>query len=92
MKTRKSFAAISVASAVTAASTVSAADMVIGVPNWPSGEATAHILKVALESRLDLDVELQDSTNAAMFAAMDAGTLHVHPEVWLPSLDYLRRE
>ncbi len=92
MKTRKSFAAISVASAVTAASTASAADMVIGVPNWPSGEATAHILKVALESRLDLDVELQDSTNAAMFAAMDAGTLHVHPEVWLPSLDYLRRE
>lgn len=92
MKTRKSFAAICVAAAASAASPVSAADMVIGVPNWPSGEATAHILKAALESRLGLDVELQDSTNAAMFAAMDAGTLHVHPEVWLPSLDYLRRE
>ena len=92
MKAHKSFAIIFVASAVAAASAASAADMVIGVPNWPSGEATAHILKVALESRLGLDVELRDSTNAAMFAAMDAGTLHVHPEVWLPSLDYLRRE
>ncbi|WP_171180526.1 glycine betaine ABC transporter substrate-binding protein [Ruegeria sp. HKCCD8929] len=92
MKARKSFAAICVASAVTVTSTAWAADMVIGVPNWPSGQATAHVLKAALEDRLSLDVELRDSTNAAMFAAMDAGTMHVHPEVWLPSLDYLRRE
>ena len=98
MKSRKLFAVIC-ATAISAMGTISAmgaaalaADVVIGVPNWPSGQATAHVLKVALENRLGLDVELQDSTNAAMFAAMDAGTLHVHPEVWLPSLDYLRRE
>ena len=92
MKARNSFAAICVASTTAFTCTAWAADMTIGVPNWPSGAATAHILKVALESRLGLDVALQESTNAAMFAAMDDGTLHVHPEVWLPSLDYLRRE
>ena len=94
MKSHKLFAVI-FATAISIMGSVSAAlatDMVIGIPNWPSGQATAHVLKVALENRLDLDVELQDSTNAAMFAAMDAGTIHVHPEVWLPSLDYLRRE
>ena len=92
MKSRKSFAVICATAISAMASAAFAADVVIGVPNWPSGQATAHVLKVALENRVGLDVELQDSTNAAMFAAMDAGTIHVHPEVWLPSLDYLRRE
>lgn len=69
-----------------------AADVVIGVPNWPSVQATAHVLKVALENKLDLEVELQDGSNTAVFEAIDAGTMHVHPEAWLPNLDHLKRE
>ncbi len=69
-----------------------AADIVIGVPNWPSVRATAHILKVALENNLGLEVELRDGSNTQVFDAMDAGTMHVHPEAWLPNVDHLRRK
>lgn len=68
-----------------AAVPASAADIVIGVPNWPSVNATAHILKVAIEENLGLDVELQNGTNPIVFEAMDSGSMHVHPEVWLPN-------
>ncbi|WP_254446671.1 glycine betaine ABC transporter substrate-binding protein [Ruegeria sp. HKCCD8929] len=85
--------AFSCAAAMTAiSSTAMAADVVIGVPNWPSVQATAHVLKVALESRLELEVELQDGSNTEVFEAIDAGTMHVHPEAWLPNVDHLRRE
>jgi glycine betaine/proline transport system substrate-binding protein len=50
-----------------------AADIVIGVPNWPSVNATAHILKVAIEENLGLEVELQNGTNPIVFEAMDSG-------------------
>lgn len=62
-----------------------AADIVIGVPNWPSVNATAHILKVAIEQNLGLEVELQNGTNPIVFEAMDTGAMHVHPEVWMPN-------
>ena len=62
-----------------------AADVVIGVPNWPSVAATASILKVVLEDNFGLEVELQNGTNPVIFEAMDAGSMHVHPEVWLPN-------
>ena len=62
-----------------------AADVVIGVPNWPSATATASILKVVLEDNLGLEVELQNGTNPVIFEAMDSGSMHVHPEVWLPN-------
>ena len=62
-----------------------AADLVIGVPNWPSVNATAHVLKVVIEDNYGLDVELQNGTNPIVFEAMDSGSMHVHPEVWLPN-------
>jgi len=62
-----------------------AADVVIGVPNWPSVRVTAHVLKVVLEDNLGLEVELQNGTNPVVFEAMDSGAMHVHPEVWLPN-------
>jgi len=62
-----------------------AADIVIGVPNWPSVAATANVLKVAIEQNLGLDVELQNGTNPIVFEAMDKGAMDVHPEVWLPN-------
>ena len=66
-------------------SSAHAADIVIGVPNWPSVAATASILKVVLEDNYGLEVELQNGTNPVVFEAMDSGSMHVHPEVWLPN-------
>jgi len=62
-----------------------AADVVIGVPNWPSVQATANVLKVAIEQNLGLEVELQNATNPIVFEAMDSGAMHAHPEVWMPN-------
>ncbi len=81
------------AAAMSAYTSVSmAADLVIGVPNWPSVQATAHVLKVALESKLDVKVQLKNGSNKTVFDAMDAGSMHVHPEAWLPNLNHLRRK
>ena len=75
------------AAAVIGAAPVAAmsADVVIGVPNWPSVNVTANVLKVVLEDNLGLEVELQNGTNPVVFEAMDSGSMHVHPEVWLPN-------
>lgn len=62
-----------------------AADVVVGVPNWPSVLAAANVLKVAIEQNLGLEVELQNGTNPIVFEAMDSGAMHIHPEVWLPN-------
>jgi len=61
------------------------ADMVIGVPNWPSVNVTANVLKVLIEDNFGLEVELQNGTNPVVFEAMDSGSMQVHPEVWLPN-------
>ena len=74
-----------IASAFTFGGVAQAADVVIGVPNWPSVRVTAHVLKVVLEDNLGLDVELQNGTNPVVFEAMDSGAMHVHPEVWMPN-------
>ena len=71
--------------AATIGTAAAAQDVVIGVPNWASVRGTAHILKVALEDNLGLEVELQNGTNPIIFEAMDSGAMHVHPEVWLPN-------
>ena len=92
MKSKK-LLAISCAGAISAfGSAAQAADVVIGVPNWPSVLATAHVSKVALETNLGLEVELQTATNAVAFEAMDSGSMHVHPEVWLPNQANLNQQ
>ncbi len=65
--------------------TAHAADVIIGVPNWPSVKVTANVLKVVLEENFGVDVELQDGTNPIIFEAMESGSMHVHPEVWMPN-------
>ena len=67
-----------------------AADVVIGVPNWPSAQATANVLKVVFEDKLGLKVEMQNGTNPVIFAAMASGAMDVHPEVWLPNQQNLQ--
>lgn len=85
MKLRQLIVTASVGSALAFGAVAQAADVVIGVPNWPSVRVTAHVLKVAMEDNLGLEVELQNGTNPVIFEAMDSGAMHVHPEVWLPN-------
>ena len=73
-------------------SAAAAEEIVIGVPNWPSVQATAHVLKLTMEDRLGLQVTLQEGSNTSLFEGMDAGSVHVHPEAWLPNLAHLKRE
>jgi len=84
MKTIKTTLAAAALTSMTALPAF-AADVVIGVPNWPSVNATAHVLKVAIEENLGLEVELQNGSNPIVFEAMDKGSMHAHPEVWLPN-------
>ena len=68
---------------------IQAADVVIGLPNWASVQATGYVLKVVLEDNLGLEVEIESSTNPVVFEAMDSGAMHIHPEVWLPNQNNL---
>ena len=70
---------------VSLAAPAMASDIVIGVPNWSSVNATAHILEVVIEENLGLEVELQNGANPIVFEAMDKGSMHAHPEVWMPN-------
>lgn len=89
MRFSKVAAGTTVCALMSMSAAVKAADVVIGVPNWPSVLATAHVLKVAMEENLGLEVELQNGTNPVVFEAMDSGAMHVHPEVWLPNQNNL---
>jgi glycine betaine/proline transport system substrate-binding protein len=71
--------------AMTLAGGARAADVVIGVPNWPSVNATAHILQELIQSNFGISVELQTATNPVIFEAMAKGSMQIHPEVWLPN-------
>jgi len=75
-----------------AAPSAFAADLVIGVPDWSSGAVTAQILKRVIEEQFDVEVDLQQGTNEEIFAGMEAGTVDVHPEVWLPNHEALSTE
>lgn len=83
MKTMRMLAAGALLATIS--TTAFAEDVVIGVPNWASARGTAHILQVAIEDYLGLSVELQTGTNPIIFEGMDSGSMHVHPEVWLPN-------
>ncbi len=62
-----------------------AADVVVGVANWPSITVSAEVIKNVLENNLGVEVELQPGTNPIIFEGMSADSMHVHPEVWLPN-------
>jgi glycine betaine/proline transport system substrate-binding protein len=74
-----------IATTLAIASPAFAADLVIGVPNWPSVTVTANVIKAVVEANMGLTVELQTGTNPVIFEAMDKGSMQVHPEVWLPN-------
>lgn len=66
-----------------------AADLVIAMPNWPSGQAGANILKYAIAKEFGLDAEVRETGTMLAFAGMDAGQIDVVPEVWRPNFDDL---
>jgi len=43
------------------------------------------LLAISCVTAMSLEVELQNGTNPVVFEGMDAGSMHVHPEVWLPN-------
>ena len=61
--------------------------IIIGVPNWPSVKAKAHIVKAVIEANFGLEVELQTASNVVIFEAMDKSAMHLHPETWSPNHD-----
>ena len=66
-----------------------AADLVVAMPNWPSGQVTANIIKSALQKDLSLDVEVREMGTMTAFAGLASGQVDIHPEVWLPNLNSL---
>ena len=66
-----------------------ASDLVIAMPNWPSGQAGANILKLAIAEKLGLDAEVRELGTMIAFAGMDSGEVDVVPEVWRPNFDDL---
>jgi glycine betaine/proline transport system substrate-binding protein len=64
-----------------------AADLLIGMPNWPSGQAGANIIKYAVEKEFGLKVDVREMGTLVTFAGMDKGEVDVIPEVWQPNFD-----
>ncbi|MCV3242826.1 glycine betaine ABC transporter substrate-binding protein [Mesorhizobium sp. ZC-5] len=69
-----------------------AADLVIAMPNWSSGQATANILKVALKKEFGVEADAVEMGTLIAFAGLNSGTVDIHPEVWLPNLDNLVKQ
>ncbi|WP_137114023.1 glycine betaine ABC transporter substrate-binding protein [Mesorhizobium sp. GR13] len=65
----------------------SAADVVIGIPNWTSAAVTGEMIRYIAKTDLGLDVGTTPGTNTVIFEAMGVGKgdIDVHPEVWLPN-------
>jgi glycine betaine/proline transport system substrate-binding protein len=66
---------------------VNAADLRIAMPNWPSGQATANILKIAIAKEFGVSAEVQELGALNAFVGLEDGTVDIHPEVWRPNLD-----
>jgi len=84
-KVNKKLTGALIAGAMSVGGVAQAADICIALPNGPSVAMTSDILKVVIEDNYGLEVELQNGTNPVVFEAMDGGSMHVHPEVWLPN-------
>ncbi len=62
------------------------------MPNWPSGQAGANILKLAIAEELGLDAQVQELGTMLAFAGMQSGEVDVVPEVWTPNFDELVKQ
>ena len=69
--------------------TAVAADLLVAMPNWPSGQAAANIIKYGIQQKLGLEVEVREMGTMMAFAGMDIGEVDAYPEVWMPNFDSL---
>lgn len=76
---------LAAAMVATAALPARAADLVVGVGDWPSAIATAHLVKALIEDKLGRTVELRSGATDALWEGAGAGEIDVLPEVWLPN-------
>jgi glycine betaine/proline transport system substrate-binding protein len=65
------------------------ADLLVAMPNWPSGQAAANIIKYGIKQKLNLDVDVREMGTMTAFAGLDSGEVDIYPEVWLPNLNAL---
>jgi len=65
------------------------ADLLVAMPNWPSGQAGANILKLAIGEKFGLDAEVKELGTMLAFAGLDSGEVDIVPEVWRPNFDDL---
>lgn len=88
-KTLPMFGGALAAAILLSSQAVGAADLVIAMPNWSSGQAAANIIKVGLKKEFDIDADAVEMGTLIAFAGLDSGKVDIHPEVWLPNLDNL---
>jgi glycine betaine/proline transport system substrate-binding protein len=60
--------------------------IVIGMPAWPSAEVTANILDMLLSERFGVETELKQRGTLTVLNEVNAGSIQIHPEIWLPNL------
>src|SRR5262249_27465969 len=87
-----SLRALAAAACILAGSAAHAADLVIAMPNWFSGQATANILKVSLKKEFGLEADVIEMGTLIAFAGLNSGQVDIHPEAWLPNLDNLVKQ
>lgn len=61
------------------------ATIVVGQPDWPSAQVTAHIIGDILEEQMGVEVRLRPVGTIELMGGIDRGEIDVHPEVWLPN-------
>ncbi len=66
-----------------------AADLVVGMPNWPSGQASANIIKYGIEKKFGLKVEVRRWARSSLSPGSIPAKWMSHPEVWRPNFDSL---
>ena len=59
----------------------------VGLPNWTSATAIAHLIKTLVDEKIGGQATLVTGTNATIYQGMDRGKgdIDVHPDVWLPN-------
>lgn len=59
--------------------------VIIGVPDWPTAQVTAHIIGDVLAQDFQVTPRYRPIGTVQLFDAIDRGEVDVHPEIWLPN-------
>ncbi|PLX36718.1 MAG: amino acid-binding protein [Hyphomicrobiales bacterium] len=77
--------ALSIAACLAFTAPAAAADIVVGVPSWPSAQVTANVIASVIKTDLGVETELVDRGTMGILSGMATGETHIHPEVWFPN-------